>query len=276
MILTLAFVVGGPPEPAEVLVSAATSVTEVLTGIARDFERQTGVRPVLNFAASNTLARQIAAGAPVDVFLSADTAQMDVASRAGRIVEDSRVDLLANQLVIVVPAGTRRTVTAPRDLLASDFRRIAVGDPAAVPAGVYARQYLEGLGLWAPLQPRIIPTINVRGALAAVEGGHADAALVYITDARTSPRVAIAFTVPRDQGPRIVYPLALVKRAGSSPAARRFYEYLMSSSAHDAFTRAGFVPLTSGQGRGSHDSIARIDATCSPFDSLASCRADPP
>jgi molybdate transport system substrate-binding protein len=191
----------------ELLVSAAASLTNALTEIARQYERARGGRVVLNVGSSSGLARQIVNGAPVDVFLSADEAQMDAVAAAGLLDNASRADLLSNQLVIVVPAG-RTPFASPRDLTAASIRHVALADPAAVPAGVYAKAYLESLGLWTALQPKVVPTLDVRAALAAVDSGNADAAFVYRTDAAIAHRTSIAFAVPVAAGPRIVYPAA--------------------------------------------------------------------
>ncbi len=233
---------------ADVLVSAASSLTEVLTEVARRFETTTGERVLLNFGASNTLARQIAAGARVDVFVSADEAQMD---RAGAdILSGSRSDLLSNQLALAVSVGVKG-VAGPRDLLVPTVRRIAIGDPAAVPAGVYARQYLQKLGLWIVLQPKLVPTGSVRLALAAVESGAADVAMVYATDIASARGTVAAFVVPVADGPRISYPAAITKRAPNPSGARRFLAYLHGPDAARVFVAAGFGTIAQGTRGGS-------------------------
>jgi molybdate transport system substrate-binding protein len=224
----------------EVVVSAASSLTDLLQEIAPDCERTTGVRVRLNLGGSNALARQIVNGAPADVFLSADAAQMDVVERAGLVEPGTRRDWLANQLAVIV-RGSGISVSGPRDLLDRRVRRIAVGDPAAVPSGVYARAYLERHQLWPVLQDRLVPFATVRGALAAVASGDADAGIVFATDARVAT-VRLAFVVPRDAGPRIVYPMALV-RGRATPAARKVFDYLRSEAARAACERFGFIPL---------------------------------
>lgn len=225
-----------------VLVSAAVSLTEVLRTVARAFERgERGERIVLNLAGSNTLARQIAEGAPVDLFISADAAQMDRVEQAGRILAGSRIDLLSNQLVVVVPDDRARLFRSPRDLLDPEIRRIAVGDPAAVPAGVYAKQYLEAQGLWPQLRAKIVPTMSVRGTLSAVEAGNADAGIVYRTDAAIATRAIVALTVPVEDGPSIDYPAAVMADAPNQAGARRFLAHLQGPDAAAAFERAGFI-----------------------------------
>src|SRR3982751_4304640 len=159
----------GVPERPAITVSAAVSLTDALTAAAEDFGHSGGGTIRFNFGASNTLARQIVNGAPVDVFISADAAQMDVLARAGLLKDQSRVDLLTNQLAVVVPNDRQRTFVSIRDLAAPAYRRIAIGDPAAVPAGVYAKQYLQREGLWAQIESRVVPSASVRAALSAVE-----------------------------------------------------------------------------------------------------------
>jgi len=222
-----------------VTVSAAASLTDVLQQLAAAYERQSKERVILNFGASNTLARQIAAGARVDVFVSADEAQMDAV--AAHIDESSRVALLSNQLAIAVPDDRPRRFSSARQLVDPSVRRIALGDPAAVPAGVYAKAYLETLGIWAEIAPRIVPSGSVRLALAAVENGAADAAVVYRTDIATARHAREAFVVPVAEGPRIVYPAALVRGGDNGAGGRRFLAFLMSPEAAAVFERAGFL-----------------------------------
>ena len=230
-------------EPPTLLVSAAASLSEVIGAVADRFEEERGVRILLNVAGSQTLAVQIIEGAPVDVFISADVLQMERVVEAGRIHAARRVDLLSNRLVIVVPSDRAGTVTRPEDLLEPAIERIALGDPEAVPAGVYARNYLETQGLWGPLRARVVPANSVRAALRAVEAGTVDAGIVYRTDVRTAAGVVIAFPVPPEDGPSIVYPAAVVADAPSPAEAARFLDYLRSDTARRRFDRAGFVSL---------------------------------
>jgi molybdate transport system substrate-binding protein len=218
------------------------SLSDALQAVATEYERTSGVRVTLNLASSNTLARQIVEGAAVDVFISADRPQMAVVESAGRIERGSAIDLLSNQLVIVVPAESRLAIQAPRDLLSPTVRRIALGDPAAVPAGTYAKQYLDSLGLWPSLSRRIVPAASVRAALAAVESGDVDAAIVYATDAGIARRSRIAFRVPPRDGPSIVYPVAAIAGARHREEAVRFIDYLRSAPAQATFRRYGFLP----------------------------------
>jgi molybdate transport system substrate-binding protein len=224
-----------------VLVFAAASLTDALTEIEVHWERAGGEKVVFNFAASSTLARQIREGAPADLLLSADEAQMDTLEKAGLLVPGTRRSVLSNRLVVVVPADSPLRLSAADDLVGAAVRKIAIAEPAIVPAGVYAKEYLVRIGLWSALSSKIVPTENVRGALAAVESGNVDAGIVYKTDALISKGVRTAFEVPPAEGPAISYPFALVEGAPREAAARRFLEYLSSPTARQVFARHGFI-----------------------------------
>jgi molybdate transport system substrate-binding protein len=229
-----------PVAAEEVTVYAAASLTDALKEVAQGFEAKTGHKVVFNLGASNDLARQIRAGAPADVFFSADKTQMDGLEAAGLVRAADRVDVLSNILVVVVPASRTARMSQPSDLLA--VQRLALADPEAVPAGVYARTWLQSVGLSDKLKDKVIPTLNVRAALSAVESENADAGIVYRTDAAISKRVKVAFEVPRDKGPAIVYPMAPL--AGSrKPAAAELVRYLTSAPAREVYRRYGFIVL---------------------------------
>jgi molybdate transport system substrate-binding protein len=230
----------GAPLPAPITVSAAVSLTDALTAVA-DAYAKTGGTVRFNFGASNVLARQIVNGAPVDVFVSADEAQMDVAAAAGLLKDGSRVDLLCNQLAVAVPNDRPRTFKSIREIADPAFKRIAIGDPAAVPAGVYAKQYLEQEGLWTAIHERIVPTGSVRAALAAVESGAADAAIVYRTDVRVALKSTVAWVVPAERGPKILYPAAIVKTSAVASESKRFLDFLRGDTATRIFERFGFA-----------------------------------
>ncbi len=224
----------------EINVSAAVSLTGPLAELASLYEARSGDQLVLNLGGSNALARQILAGAPADLFFSADEAQMDVLQGASLVRAEARVKALGNSLVVVVPQASAASVSSPPDLLV--FRRLALADPAAVPAGVYARRWLEAEGLWQRLAPRVVPTLNVRAALALVETEAADAGIVYRTDAALTRRVRTAFAVPTGRAPAITYvlaPLTTSRQAHTSAALR----FLVSREAAAVYTRYGFAVL---------------------------------
>jgi molybdate transport system substrate-binding protein len=222
----------------QLLVAAAASLGDVAPRLVEPFHGAHGVDLRFNFAASNTLARQINEGARIDVFISADEAQMDAVARAGRLVDGTRVDLLGNQLMIVMsPDGGPRATLRPPDLAMPDVRRVAIGDPAAVPVGVYTRRWLEAIGLWAAVSPKMIALPSSPAVLAAVREGRADAGVVYVTDAPEG-----AFKVPPNEAPRIVYPAAAI-RGAHEPDARVLLAFLRGPIARDIFAAARFTHL---------------------------------
>jgi len=227
-------------DAAEINVFAAASLTDALQELGKRFESQTSDRVIFNFAASSLLARQISEHAPADIFFAADETKMDALEKAGLIVSETRKDLLSNSLVIVVPADSTLSIQSPAELEAK-ATKIAVADPRAVPAGIYTRKYLSRLGLWTTLESKIVPTENVRAALAAVESGNVEAGFVYKTDANISKKVKIAFSVPTDQGPVIRYPIAILKDATNKSGAESFLRFLESADSKKVFERYGFM-----------------------------------
>ena len=228
-----------PARAAEVNVYAASSLTDALKEIAAAYKTETGVRVSFNFAASSLLARQIEEGAPADLFFSADEAKMDALQKAGLVRAETRRDLLSNSLVIVASSESNLKIESPADLLQAD--KIVLADPRAVPAGIYAREYLTKAGLWEKLQPKLVPTENVRSALAAVESGNADVGFVYKTDAQISTKVRVIFEIPAESGPAIRYPIAMLKQAKELEVAAGLLRYLESDSAGTVFEKYGFV-----------------------------------
>ncbi|HEY0141851.1 MAG TPA: molybdate ABC transporter substrate-binding protein [Thermoanaerobaculia bacterium] len=227
---------------AEVSVFAAASLSDALQEIATAYETRSGDRIALNLGASNVLARQIEQGAPAELFLSADEAKMDALAKQNLIDQATRVSILSNTLVVIVPARGGQPLTHPRQLTEPRFARIALAEPSSVPAGIYARTCLQKYGVWTRIAAKVIPTANVRSALAAVATGNVDAAIVYSTDARAEKRVRIAYEVPRADGPRISYPFAALR--GASRNARKFLAHLQSAEARAVFARHGFVEWT--------------------------------
>lgn len=198
----------------------------------------------MSFASSSLLARQIEQGAPADLFASADDQWMDYLFKAGLVVDDTRKALLSNSLVLVVPKDAAHPVAIgpAMDLtsLLGATGRMAIADPAHVPAGIYARQALTKLGLWPAVEGRLARAEDVRGALLLVERGEAPAGIVYATDAAASPGVTVAGTLPEETHDRITYPFAIT-RAGDGPEARALLAFLAGPEAKDVFARRGFI-----------------------------------
>ena len=222
------------------MVFAAASLTDALKQVAADYEKSSGDQVVFNFAASGTLERQIEAGAPADLFFSADETKMDALAAKGLLVNDTRHDLLGNALVIVTPAENT-AIHSPFDLTNAAVQRLALGEVKSVPAGAYAKAWLEKLSLWPALEPKVIPCENVRAVLAAVETGNVDAGIVYKTDAAISKKVKVAYEVPLADGPKITYPIAQLKDSPQPEAAKKFASYLASDKALKVLQNFGFI-----------------------------------
>ncbi len=243
-ILFLAAILGmvmTPMRGDEITVFAAASLTNALKAIGADYEKAGGGKVVFNFAASGTLELQIRHGAPADLFFSADEAKMDDLAKDGLLLEGTRRDLLGNTLVVIVPGDSAMTLDSAAGLADPKFGKIALGQTQIVPAGIYAKEYLEKIGVWDKIAPRVIPLESVRAALAAVETGNVEAGIVYKTDALQSKKVKIAWEVPRAEGPSIVYPAALVKDTKHAEAARKFLDYLAGPEALKIFQSDGFL-----------------------------------
>lgn len=240
LFLTL-LVSAAPLCAAELTVHAAASLTDALKELAPVYEKTSGDKLFFNFAASSALARQIQEGAPGDIFFSADEAKMDTLDKAGLVAPGTRENLLGNTLVFVVPFDSKIAIASAADLAKPEIKKIAIGEPSTVPAGVYTKEYLTQLGLWDKLLPKMTPTENVRAALAAVESGNVEAGAVYKTDALISRKVRIACEVPAAEGPKIVYPAAALKESKSPAQARKFLSFLAGGEARAVFQKYGFT-----------------------------------
>jgi len=227
----------------EILVSAAASLTDALNDIGRSYRQKTKDSVRFNFGPSSGLARQIEEGAPADIFFSADLPQMDALEKKNLLEPGTRKNLLSNQLVIIVPADSKLAISSPKDLLKSQVKKIALAEPSSVPVGVYSKRYLSDEGLWNQVDKKVVPVQDVRATLASVESGNVEAGFVYKTDAAVSKKVKIAYEVPIEKGPKITYPVAIVKESKRKAAAREFVNYLRSAAGKDAFKKYGFVVL---------------------------------
>jgi molybdate transport system substrate-binding protein len=231
------------PDATTLLVFAAASLTDALGEVDRAFTARTHVAVRASFAASSVLAKQIEAGAPADVFFSADLAWMDYLQKRDLLKRGSRRDVLGNALVLIAPADSAVHLTiAPHFDLAGTLggRRLATGDPDSVPVGLYARAALTQLGVWDSVAPRLVRAENVRMALEYVARGEAALGIVYRTDAQAEKRVRVVDTFPADTHLPIIYPAAAT--TGARPQASGFLEFLSSDEARAIFARYGFTP----------------------------------
>lgn len=222
------------------MVSAAASLTNAFKDVGRAFEAQyPGTRVLFNFAASGALLQQIAQGAPVDVFASADQETMDQAQSRQLVKPQARRNFVSNTLVVVVPADAASPPRALHDLLAAQVARIAIGTPASVPVGRYAKGVLEKARLWQRIEPKLIGASSVRQALDYVARSEVDAGFVYATDAALMPeKVKVAFTVPTETP--VLYPIAPVAGSANASDAARFVDFVMSPPAQAILARYGF------------------------------------
>ena len=225
------------------VVLAASSLQEALSDAADQWARQGHFKPVLSFAASPALARQIAAGAPADLFISADEAWMNELAQKGLIRPGTRSSFLSNQLVLVAPASSKiGIVIRAKFPLAKALGdgRLAMADPDSVPAGRYGKAALTTLGVWSGVETKVARAENVRAALALVERGEAPLGIVYASDARASKNVRVVGVFPADSHPTISYPIATLK-AATNLDAEIFRKYLISRSGKAIFLRYGFI-----------------------------------
>ncbi|NEY91037.1 molybdate ABC transporter substrate-binding protein [Tabrizicola oligotrophica] len=243
--LALASLLPLPALAEEVMVFAAASLKTALDGVAADFQAATGHQVTISYAGSNQLAKQIIAGAPADIFLSASTSWMDEVEKAGLVVPDSRADLLGNQLVLVAGGNAPAPVTIGPEL---DLAGLLAGGKLsmalvnAVPAGQYGKEALDTLGLWASVEGAVAQSENVRAALALVATGEAPLGIVYASDALAEANVTVIGTFPADSHSPITYPVALLTGAADE-ADRAFFAALSGDAADARFAAQGFAIL---------------------------------
>ncbi len=249
-LLTAILSMSSAPRASEtVTLFAAASTVEAVAAVARAYEAGGGGKVRTVFAASSTLARQIAQGAPADLYLSANAAWMDELEGRGAIESGTRIDLLGNALVLIAPRRYPLEIAiAPGFPLAAALgeRRLAMGDPAHVPAGIYAKAALIKLGVWPEVSARVAYLGDVRGTLAMVDRGEVAAGIVYASDVRGAARVRIAGAFPADSHPAIVYPLAVIAGRGNT-AVMAFYDFLRGAEARSLFAAQGFTAPGGGR-----------------------------
>ena len=216
------------------------SLTDALTEVSQRFATVRDVKVYCNFAGSSTLQRQIEKGAPADVFISASPKQIDALQQKGLLYEDSLRTILNNRLVLVAPVNSSLTMTDVGMLTQDSIRRIAIGEPNSVPAGIYGREALTHLGVWTVLQPKLVPGADVRSTLAYVQSGEVDVGIVYQTDARLSKRVRIIYQFPDSSHSPIVYPAAVLRNTSHEVLAQAFLEYLQTAEVAAIFEKYGF------------------------------------
>ena len=238
-----------PAKQAPITVSAAISLKDALDQLGREYERDNpGAKVTFNYAGSGTLQQQIEQGAPVDIFFSAAEKQMDDLQSKDLVDVGTRRNIVSNQLVLIVPASNT-TIHSFQDLSNVSVKILALGEPSTVPAGTYARQTLEHLGIWGGVEKKVVLAKDVRAVLTYVETGNADAGMVYQTDAQGSSKVRIVTVAPADSHDPIIYPAAIMKAAKNPSAAASFLAFLSSSAAREVFAKYGFLPAENQAGK---------------------------
>lgn len=231
-----------PEQNVELLISAAASLTVPLTEIEAHYETaHPTVKVTINFASSGTLQMQIENGAPADVFISAAPKQMDALESQDLIVPASRMDLLKNEIVMIVPISSSLTLSSFEDAATDAVSIIAVGDVSSVPAGQYAQETFTFLGIWELILEKTVFGTDVKQVLSWVDTGEVDCGIVYKTDAVTDSNVKIVAEAPTDSHKAIVYPIALVNSSSNHEAASAFITYLQSDAAMSVLEASGFI-----------------------------------
>lgn len=223
-------------------ISAAASLQDALEAIKTIYiKAKPSVNLVYNFGSSGALQQQIEQGARVDVFISAATKQIDALEKKGLLVDGTRKNLLSNQLVLIVPQNST-DISDFKDLTSPRVKKIALGEPKSVPAGQYAQQVLNSLKIADQIKNKVVYAKDVRQALNFVESGNADAGLVYLSDAKSTPKVKLVKAAPENSHSPIVYPIAVIKTSKNVDAAKDFEQFLSSNSeARNVFEQQGFV-----------------------------------
>lgn len=235
-----------PPVEAQanskILVSAAVSLKDALEEIKSQYQKRKPTPQIsYNFGASGSLQQQIEQGAPVDLFISAAKKQMDALQEKGLIMPGTVSNLVGNQLVLIAPSTSKLSITSFRGLTNPAVKRIAVGEPRSVPAGQYADQVFQKLGIANAIKSKLVYGNNVRQVLAAVESGNVDAGAVYTTDAKTTGKVRVVTTANASDHAPIVYPMGILKSTKNETATKDFARYLASSAARNVFKKYGFT-----------------------------------
>ncbi len=227
-------------QTAALTVSAATSLKDALTEIQSLLPQQlSNTTATYNFGASGALQQQIEQGAPADVFISAAKKQMDALQQKGLLLNETRTNLLRNQLVLIVPQNSTG-ITSFEDLKRDRVKKVALGEPKSVPAGQYAEEVLTALKIDQAVKPKAVYAKDVRQALNYVESGNADAGIVYLSDAKSSNTVKVVATAAENLHSPVIYPIAVLKRTQSPDAAKGFVQFLTSDRAKTVFEKYGF------------------------------------
>lgn len=229
-------------QPVELNISAAVSLKDALTEIQTKYqEKAPNVHLVYNMGSSGAMQKQIEQGAPADIFISAATKEMDELDAKNLVNKATRKNLVGNKLVLIVPKDSNLKITTFEELTQDSIKKIAIGEPNSVPAGQYAQQTLQKLGLWDKVKDKLVFTKDVRTVLTYVEAGNIDAGVVYYTDALSSNKVKAVATAEENLHDPIIYPIAILSGTKNQKAAEDFLAYLLSPDGKEIFEKYGFI-----------------------------------
>ena len=229
------------PPPPEIMLYAAASLRESLQDLAPTCDKQAGAQIVFNFGPSSDLVHQIEAAEKADLFFSADEAWMDRLANAGLLESDTRRPVLSNRLVVIAPLDSTLVIHSAADLAGKAVRRLSLANPDSVPAGKYARAWLEKAGQWEAVKDKVVPGVDVRAALSAAESGVVEAGIVYATDAAISKKVRVLFEVPAGEAPSIFYLLAILRNRPQKNLATKVEDCLTGPEAREVYQSRGFI-----------------------------------
>jgi molybdate transport system substrate-binding protein len=233
-------------EPTSILVGSASSLQDALKELTPLFQSaHPNITVRYSFTAPGALQQQIERGAPIDVFISGASKQMDALQAKGLILTDTRRNLVSNRLALVVPRSSSLVLTDFRQLTKNEIKRIAMGEPRSVPVGQYAEEVLRSLGIWEQLRPKLVLGNTARNVLATVESGNADAGIVFMTDAQISDRVKQVAVAPKNSHAPIVYPIAVVSTSREQKSAQAYVQFLTGPLARPVFSKYGFGTVRS-------------------------------
>lgn len=243
--MIMAVVSGCARQTGTVNVSASATLTDAVKEINELYSQENpNVAVIANFSSAGTVQRQIENGAPVDIFISAASSFMDALQKEGLILDDTRKDLLTNKVVLVVPADSSLDITDFKDLARDNVKKVAIGDPKSVSAGMYAQQIFDRNSIADTIKQKLVLAGDVRQVLTYVESGNVDAGIVFATDAKSSSKVKIVANAPDDINARVVYPVAIIKAGKNIDAARDYESFLFSNQAKAIFEKYGFSVIS--------------------------------
>jgi len=228
----------------ELTISIAASLTDVMNEAKINFRKEyPNIKINYNIGGSGTLEQQIELGSPVDIFISAATDKMDTLQKKGLLLTNSRKNLLSNELVLISPSDLNINFNGLQSLAEPTFQHIAIGDPSTVPAGKYAKQALEHATIWDTIQPKLVPTKDVRQVLTYVETENTEAGIVYLSDVMNNQKVKVVSKIDTTWYSPIIYPMAIIRDSKHKNEAQLFENYLNSKDGHELLKKYGFKPI---------------------------------